>query len=241
MGYSKQAYYVFGGTATPERADNADLMIEGIFGRKIGSVTASLLIERGYLIEPNISYINLKTKKQRVKNYAEDYKIHIIENEERNKHIIDIAKNMQSNGIPTLVLVQRINHGELLEKLIPNSIFIQGKSKDRQDAIEDMRTGRRNTLIATTLADEGLDIQRLSCLIMAGGGKSPIKCKQRVGRVLRTCHEENKKTALVYDFNDVGRWLPEHSATRKKILEQEPKFNVKNIDRVDFSKKKNIF
>lgn len=241
LGHSENAYYIFGGTATPERADNADLMIEGIFGRKIGMISASFLIEKGFLIQPEIYYINLNTKKTRVKNFAEDYKRHIIENDERNKYIIDIARHMQAKDIPTLILVQRINHGKLLEKMIPNSIFVQGKSSNRQDVIDDMRTGRLNTMIATTLADEGLDIKRLTCLIMAGGGKSPIKCKQRVGRVIRTCKEENKKTAFVYDFNDIGRWLPSHSNSRKKILKQEPKFNVYTIDKFETSRKKNIF
>lgn len=239
--HSKKAYYIYGGTATPDRADNATIMIEGIFGRKIGCISASMLIQMGFLVAPDIYYINLKTKKQRVKNYNEDYNKHILENEERNKHIIDIAKFMQNSNIPTLILVQRINHGEKLEKAIPNSVFVQGKSKKRQEVIEDMRAGRMNTMIATSLADEGLDIQRLQCLIMAGGGKSPIKCKQRVGRVIRKCEDEKKKKAIVYDFNDIGRWLPAHSKARKKILKEEKEFNLNNIDTLNFTKKKNIF
>lgn len=241
VNHSNNAYYIFGGTATLEREDNADLEVEGVFGRKIGEISASFLIERGFLIQPNIFYINLKGSKRRVKNYSEDYKQHIVDNDERNKYIVEIARNMESKEIPTLILVQRIEHGEMLRNRIPNSVFLQGKSTNRQEAISDLKNKRLNVLIATSLADEGLDIQRLKCLILAGGGKSSAKCKQRVGRVIRTCKAENKKDAFVYDFNDIGRWVSEHSTVRRKILKQEPKFIVSNIDSFEIVKKKNIF
>jgi len=76
-----------------------------------------------------------------------------------------------------------------------------------------------------TIADEGLDIPSLSALIMAGGGKSPTRAKQRVGRVIR----KGSPFALVYDFIDLGKWTKKHSRARINILQEEPEFKVSTI------------
>lgn len=232
---SKNAYYLFGGTATPVRSDNADDLIEGLFGRKRGMITASFLIKQGHLIKPEIFFIKLKTKKSIVKTYAEDYKKHIVENEERNNHIISIANTLRDSSVPTLVLVQRIDHGKFLEKMIPGSVFVSGKTKKdkRAATIKDMTDGKIPVMIATTIADEGLDIPILEALINAGGGKSQSKCKQRVGRVLRI--SPKKEFAMVFDFDDIGKWLAGHAKKRKKILEEEEEFVIKNVDAFDIN------
>lgn len=241
IGSSKDAYYIYGGTATPERTDNAELMIEGVFGRKVCDISASFLIDRGVLIAPDIFYFTLKDNKLKSINYQQDYKNNISENQQRNDHIIEVANYMQSKNIPTLILVQRINHGKYLESKIKGSTFIEGKSKKRQESFKDVESKKKNLIITTSLGDEGLDLKRLKCLIMGSGGKSPIKCKQRVGRVIRACPEENKKFAWVFDFNDVGRWVCDHAKERKNILKKEPKFNIKNIDSINELKMKEIF
>lgn len=234
---SQKAYYRFGGSATPYRADNATLAIEGLFGRKRAEVDASRLIKEGYLEKPKIFYINIKAKKTRVNNYEEDYKSHIVEHEERNNHIIEICKLLKENKIPTLVLVQRIDHGKFLNSKIDESVFIQGISskKKRRESLKKLDNGEIPILIATSLADEGLDLPSLSALILAGGGKSITRVKQRVGRVIRK--HPNKKCALVFDFLDIGRWVSGHSKKRRRILKTEKQFVIQNIDQFIFDKK----
>ena len=97
-------------------------------------------------------------------------------------------------------------------------------------------------MIASTLADEGLDIPTLNCVILGGGGKSPTKCKQRVGRAIRKV--KGKVGSMIFDFIDVGLHTKKHSKSRKKLLESEPEFNVIEIDsfeKVDCQTGKNLF
>jgi len=101
-------------------------------------------------------------------------------------------------------------------------------SKKRGETIEDLKSGNLHTLIATSLADEGLDIPNLDVLILAGSGKSKTKALQRIGRVIRPY--EGKKQAVVIDFMDQSKYCKKHSLLRKKIYNSEEAFNFKIID-----------
>lgn len=79
-------------------------------------------------------------------------------------------------------------------------------------------------LCHNSLADEGLNIPALDALILAGGGKSPTRLKQRIGRVLRL--SPGKKEAFVVDFKDNVRYLLGHYKERRKMCESEEQFKI---------------
>ncbi|HUS51586.1 MAG TPA: DEAD/DEAH box helicase [Candidatus Paceibacterota bacterium] len=229
---SPNSYYRFGGSATPVRSDNSYLVIEGLFGRKTSEVSASDLIKKGFLLKPIIKFIDIKTEPHWVNTFTEDYDLHITENEERNRYIVKIALNAIKRGLSTIILIKNISHGESLKKKIDEELginvdFIYGETakKKREQAIEDFSEGKIKIMIASVICDEGLDLPILSCLIIASGGKSPTRAKQRVGRVIR----KGSIHAEVYDFIDVGRWTAAHSRKRKKMLEEEKEFDIKIV------------
>lgn len=243
---SIQSYHMFGGSATPTRTDNADDVIQGLFGRKICQITASYLIRHDppYLIRPDIFFIRMPKSSSRYRNFQEDYEVNVVQNEIRNQHIATIAETLSRNDLSVLILVQRINHGKILEKLIPGSFFISGKSAKsvREKTLRQLELKKLKICIATTIGDEGLDIPTLNSVIIAGGFKSPTKAKQRVGRTLRL--SPGKETALVFDFLDVGRWTSKHAKERMKILKTEPEFRIMETNEfssVDGDKYRNLF
>lgn len=71
-----------------------------------------------------------------------------------------------------------------------------------------MRTGRVRCIIATQLADEGLDIQRLSRVLLAFPQRAKGPTIQRVGRLMRVFEEKGKdgvirmKKPKLFDFVD---------------------------------------
>lgn len=228
---AERAYFVFGGTATPFREDNADLVLEGLFGPKRGSITASYLIKRGFLVKPDIYFIKLKENAKRIVSYDEDYKENLVYNEERNGIIVSLAKKMMERNLPTLILIKIIEHGNHLKSLIPGSVFVNGKTSKnkRKKIMKDFEEGKIKILIASVIADEGLDIPILEALILAGGGKSKNRMRQRVGRVIRKNKKNPNKKSYVFDFEDNGIHLSKHSRMRKKILKTEEEFNVNTI------------
>lgn len=117
-----------------------------------------------------------------------------------------------NSGHSNLILSERVGHLKLLYNALPpelrmKSAVIDGKMSskklkaEREQAIEDMRTGEKRYLFATySLAKEGLDIPRLDRLYLATPQKDYAVIVQSVGRVARTFPD--KEPPLVYDFVD---------------------------------------
>lgn len=226
------ANYAFGYSASPWRDDGSDLMIEGAFGKRIIDITASFLIKQGYLIKPIIEIHDTcyDTSNQPTK-YVEVYKKFIVENIARNMQVVNDAISEYNNGKNTLILVTQIKHGEELQNImsamgVPVS-FISGKSgmKRRKQAIQDMRDGKIQILIATTIADVGLDIPRLESLIEAGAGKSSVTALQRLGRIMRLFDGKSSCKFITYD--DHVRYLSEHIKRKIEIWSTEEEFIIR--------------
>jgi superfamily II DNA or RNA helicase len=111
-----------------------------------------------------------------------------------------------------LILSDRLDHLETLMNLLPShlrdkAVMISGKmtSKkekvEREQALEDMRTGKKKYLFATySLAKEGLDIPCLERLYMTTPQKDYAVITQSIGRIART--HEGKADPICYDFVD---------------------------------------
>lgn len=209
------AYYRIGVSATPWRDDGSDLLIDAVFSKKKEdmAINASYLIEHNYLVPCTIHWVHMKQVFKN-RNYNNLYTEAIVNNKERNDAIVSIAYNMQTyKQATTLILIQRVAHGEkLLEeilKYIPVNTFtvtvqnpkngkdtlVRVKSIEflsgaddavkRAAVIKAVKEKKCNILIASTIGDEGLDLPPLDTLILAGGGRSSTRAFQRVGRVLR--------------------------------------------------------
>lgn len=152
--------------------------------------------------------------------FPDAYREEIVENPIRNQ---GIAHEVAKLSGPTLVLVKQVKHGRLLEDLIPHSVFISGKDpgSERARYFAMARDGELPTLIATTIADMGLDIPILQNLVLAGGGKSSTRHLQRLGRVVRPYPGKDHATCI--DFNDghVHAWFENHCKARRKIEHAE--------------------
>lgn len=224
---SPNAYWRFGGSATPYREDGAEILIQAMFGKKIVDVSASYLIEKGYLVQPHIIFEPIE-QDCTFHAWKTVYKHCIIDNQDFNRHVAKTANYLVSKGLSVLVLVTQYAQGDFLKTLIPNAPFVTGKKTDKQrdKAIDELRDGKNMCMIATTLADEGLDIPTLDVVIMAGGGASATRVNQRIGRALRKT-TDSKKQALAIYYNHRGvKHLGEHAKKVKKILKLEPKFDV---------------
>jgi superfamily II DNA or RNA helicase len=118
-----------------------------------------------------------------------------------------ITKIANGTTAPTLILVGTIEHGEQLAEKIPGALVVHSKltKKKRTQAIDDFRTGALRVMVATSLADEGLDVPRAEVLILASGGRSAGKLEQRAGRVMRP--SAGKQVGIVHDFTDRGAKL----------------------------------
>ena len=126
--------------------------------------------------------------------------IGICQNRERNQYAINYA--LEHLDMQTLILIPRITLGEEYEASIPNSRLVHSKigKKDRRAYMDEFKAGNLRTMIATSLADEGLDLPNVELLIMVSGGRSSQKTIQRASRALRKT--DTKNCATIVDFSD---------------------------------------
>ena len=132
---------------------------------------------------------------------------YLTENAARNQLIADSIEQR-----PSLILSDRLNHLETLISLLPvdmqkDAVMISGKmttkkgKAEREQALEDMRSGKKKYLFATySLAKEGLDVPRLERLYLTTPQKDYAVVTQSIGRIARTF--DGKSDPIAYDFVD---------------------------------------
>lgn len=225
--------YRVGLSASPWRDDGADLAIEACLGPTRYDVSASQLFEMGYLVQPIIRMLAVPAMDV-TRRYESAYAEYIVDNEDRNRLGIRAALGMHRRGRQVMILVRQIRHGEAIQKMVSDQLgawvpFLSGRdsSTARGEVLDRMRSGRLGMLVASTIADEGLDIRPLSGLVLLGGGKSSVKALQRVGRTLRPW--KGKKNAEIVDFEDHAKWLIDHSVARRRLYEMEPQWIVTDV------------
>ena len=195
-----------GGSITPGVVHIHDLDREGFFQPEIEKEAAALVLER----KRRWRMIPIHELQRRALWEVTQQKVR--ENRERNARIVELAN--QGKGV--LVLVGAIGHGEALASRIDGSVVVHSKMglRKRKAAIEAARSGALRCMIATSLADEGLDVPRLETVILAAGGRSASKLEQRTGRVMRP--SDGKLRGVVHDFADRGASLA-HSQFKARI------------------------
>jgi superfamily II DNA or RNA helicase len=131
--------------------------------------------------------------------------------EKRNGQIAEVAVREIRADNCVLILSRRIEHLEAVRDHIALQFdfdegWMQGvkiltsKTKGRRQVLNDFKEGKVWCLLATQLADEALDVQRLNRVCLTHPGKAEGRIIQQVGRALRT--HPDKKDAIIYDFID---------------------------------------
>jgi len=154
-------------------------------------------------------------------------------NPARNDRVVARAK--QHAGDSTLILVGKIEHGDELAARIPGSMMVFSKmgAKRRRAAIQSFAAGELKCMLATSLADEGLDVPRASILIQVSGGRSAAKAEQRTGRVLRAFHDAvhgtSKTHGTIYDFDDQQHYFLAAQSRRRIAVYTSLGYKVTNL------------
>ena len=113
----------------------------------------------------------------------------------RNNAIARLARRAVDDGHCVIVLSDRISQLNYLLQCLPMASLYIGKTTQA----ERERVERESSVLLSTysLAREGLDIPRLSCLILA---TPKAEIEQSVGRIQRPC--PGKMSPVVFDVID---------------------------------------
>lgn len=140
----------------------------------------------------------------------------IVGNANRTAAAVRAALEHPKNHV--LMLVNEIEHGTKISDTIPGSLMCYSKmgAKKRRDSLDSFRNGVCRRLVATSLADEGLDLPMIDVVILVSGGSSKTKAEQRTGRALRNF--AGKSGAIIYDFADTFHpFMRNQSLSRQRV------------------------
>lgn len=201
--------YKIGLTATPERADGTARFVNWAFGKQIIAATHEELVANAYRVEPNYKAIETSFFYPYLdrSDYSKMLKA-LVNDPVRNSLILDNVEAAVKEKRYCLVLTGVKKHAELLAESLQsrklNATYLHSgiTLPDRQAIIEKMRKGELQVLVATSLADVGLDIPILDALFITYPSKSSNLNTQRAGRIMRLHPDKNEKPIII-DFCDL--------------------------------------
>lgn len=246
--------YRIGLTGTLDGTKTHKLVLEGLFGPVKKVITTKELIDKKQLADFEIKCLILKhpdkiCAEMSNKTYQEEIQ-YLIENEQRNKFIKNLAVSLGTN---TLVLFQMVDkHGKILYNMIRTTenigerkvFFVHGgtDTEDREQIRKIVETEKDAIIVASFgTFSTGVNIRNLHNIIFASPSKSRVRNLQSIGRGLR--QSEGKDIAVLYDIADDIRhkthmnFTLKHFVERVKIYTEEKfpfkiyKIGLKNAER----------
>lgn len=197
------AKYLLGASATPSREDGLGPMVTALLGPPV-KIPRRVLLARKVIVEPQVKIVRTGWIIAAGTRWPAMEKARA-EDRARNVLIAQAVWRERQRGQRVLVLVERKDHAQLLVQLLRRA-QIPAYAVDGDVAPElrrrffaAMETGQA-VVVATQLANEGLDWPALEVAMLAAPGKSLTALHQRTGRVSRTA--PGKEWATVYDFAD---------------------------------------
>ena len=203
--------------------------IHASLGPVIGEISAKELQDKGVLSQCHVNVVQLiDTVVHR--DYQSELK-YLVTDKNRVLYLSKLLNKIKQDG-NTLILVDRISAGEMLQELIPNSVFVKGdvKLKDRKEAYDEINEGTNHVVIATYgVASVGINIPRIFNLVLIEPGKSFVRVIQSIGRGVRKA--KDKDFVQIWDLTSTCKFAKRHLTQRKKFYrEAQYPFTIEKVD-----------
>ena len=219
----------WGLTGTVPKAEYEFMGIKVSIGDVINKLPAKELQDKGVLANCYVNVLQTQDHPQ-FKNYQEELKW-LTTDSNRMTWIAQTIKDISSSG-NTLILVDRISAGEILQKQLKDSVFVSGSTKntDRKEQYDEVSTATNKIIIATYgVASVGINIPRIFNLVLIEPGKSFVRVIQSIGRGIRKA--EDKDSVQIWDITSSCKFAKRHLGQRKKFYkEANYPYNIEKID-----------
>jgi len=252
----KNTFARHGFSGSPYSLTVDDIELECITGQPLSKVSLSKLIREGWVSRPKIFIVSYDSPSLEGYIYQKAYSDGIVQGDERNSIIVDLAmEEYEKTEKSILILVRIIKHGLIIKDMLLKRHMDSGDLKyvhgstpkiARKKVREALERKELRLVIASQIWNEGMDIPSVDILIKAdaGGGKEVnveegkgIRAViQQTGRVLRKpvdghdVNTEKENIVKIYDFNDnAQKDLKKHSENRIKTFEMEKEFIIERI------------
>ncbi len=207
-------------TATPERQDHLEAWMHLVFGPTTYRTTYRELADAGRIVLPDVGFVLTGVGSEHhapePTDHWTDAVSYLAASPARNRLILALLAQCVAEGRRCLVLTNLVKHADLLAQALQAvgvpTLPLVGKlsPKKRAATIDGFHSGHIRAIVATSLADEGLDLPELDTVLLASPARSGGRIAQRIGRVMRV--HPDKQTPLVIDLVD-EHGLYRHQAT----------------------------
>lgn len=216
------------GTIPKEKWEFQSLLAS--IGPVINHVTAHDLQQKDVLAQLQINILQTD-ELQTFRTYAEEYTF-LVTDSDRMDWMGAKIREIAATG-NTLVLVNRIDTGNRLLELLPDSVFISGAVKldDRKEEYDEVKTSDNKIIVATYgVAAVGINIPRIFNLVLVEPGKSFVRVIQSIGRGIRKA--EDKDFVQIWDITSQCKYSKKHLTERKKYYtEAKYPFTITKVKR----------
>jgi superfamily II DNA or RNA helicase len=229
-------------SATPFKYGETDKVqkyyVKGFFGpilkttaTESGLLTTKELQDRGRLSKSSCFFIKIKGEKLEHVIYQDAVQHGIVENH----YFHDMVENLANKCIGrTLILVDRIQHGDILKYRLPNAFWVKGEDNNetRQEVIDQLQKAQGNVIAIATqqIFNTGINVF-LHNLVNSCGGSADHLIIQRMGRGLRVAKDKNGLNYYDFLFEN-NEYLEKHSEKRISILEKQG-HKIKILDSIE--------
>jgi superfamily II DNA or RNA helicase len=230
-------------SATPFKFGDTDQVhkyyVKGFFGPVLktkatasGILTTNELQKRDILSQSHCTFYPIKEPMIPHDVYMDAVTRGIAESYHFHQVVSRLAKLQKGR---TLILVDRIAHGDSLHGLLPNSLWVRGEDtiETRKSVIQRLQKDEGDVVAIATqqVFNTGINC-KVHTLINAAGGQADHQIIQRMGRGLRTA--DDKDILQYYDFLFlINDYLEKHSRKRIKILKDQG-HEIVLKDEIDF-------
>lgn len=200
------------GTIPKDAVDRLTLL--NAVGPVVNKVSAKELQDKGIISQCFIHNIETNDTHVEFKSYH-DEKSFLTSDPDRINYISGLISDLALEG-NTLVLVERIETGQMLETMIEGSIFLSGsvKNSTRKEEYDSIQNSNNRVLIASFgIASTGISIPRIFNLVLIEPGKSFVRVIQSIGRGIRKA--KDKDHVDIYDISSTLKYSSKHAKVRK--------------------------
>jgi superfamily II DNA or RNA helicase len=187
-------------SATQERNDGKDILLEGIIGPLVYEKGIKELQDEGFLAKLSTLIFDVNSSSSyKGSNQVLSNQKHIYQNKNIISTIGTVVRQSIEANMPVLILIDELSQEELLLKeLGPIYAFAHGKS-DTKKAVDDFNSGKVMVLVGTSAVSTGTDIRSNQVSISWKANRSSVQVKQGIiGRSTRL--SEGKTECKLIDF-----------------------------------------
>ena len=214
----------------PDKGTVADVKLEETIGPELIKVRNMELVERGISARPKVEVYEYKFDAADSftvsSDFHEVYRDLVVTNDVRNQFVQKLLLDGQQNA----VVVDYIQHGEILNELIDNSVFLRGQDSKNQrlETLQAFQRGEFQNLIVTSILDRGSNLLGfVKCLVFASGSGSDRQVLQRIGRGLR--RGDGKENIIIRDVYDYGHDFLVNASERRMDVYKDEDFDIEVI------------